>query len=98
MFELAIQDVGEDLHIAMGMGAEAGGGGDAVLVDDAQGVEVEMARILVVGEGESVAGVEPAVVGGTAIFGPANGTHEKPPERKVVADIVYTSIIDISSI
>jgi hypothetical protein len=32
----AVEHVADDLHVAVAVGAEAGAGGDAVLVDDAQ--------------------------------------------------------------
>src|SRR5204863_4420273 len=36
MLELATQDVGDNLHVTVWMGAKAGVGGDAVLIDHAQ--------------------------------------------------------------
>ena len=65
--ELAVEHVGEDLHVAVGVRAEALPGGDAVLVDHAQRAEAHVARVVVVREGEGVAAVEPAEFGVSAI-------------------------------
>jgi hypothetical protein len=46
-----------------GMHAEAHFGRDAVLVDHAQGAEMGLLRIVVIGEAEGVVGIEPAVLG-----------------------------------
>lgn len=73
MRQLATEDVAEDLSIAVRVGGEAGVGCDAVFVQDAQGAEVGVGGVVVVGEGEGVIGVEPAVVGVAAVAGAAEG-------------------------
>ena len=59
------------------MGAEAGAGGDAVLVDDAQAAEAHVVGIVIVGETEAMPGIEPAVVGVASFDGGTlgNGCH-----------------------
>jgi hypothetical protein len=56
------------------VGREALAGGDAVLVDDAQGAEAHVPRVVIIGEREGVVGVEPAVVG-VATFVGASDEH-----------------------
>lgn len=69
--QLAAQDIAEDFRIAVGMCREAGARRDAVLVEHAQAPEVLEARIVVVGEAEGMVGVQPAMVGMTALAGAA---------------------------
>src|SRR5258708_17599374 len=75
MAEGAFQDVGNDLHVAMSVSAEAAARLHAVFVDDPQRAEAYEAIVVVVGEGEGVAGVEPAVVELPAVGCLANGDH-----------------------
>src|SRR5690606_10513800 len=64
--------IGDDLHVRMGMRWKAGAGLDGVVVPDAQRAPVDPLRVVVVGEGEVVPGIQPAVVGGAeASKGPA---------------------------
>ena len=65
----SFEDVGEDLHVAVGMLAEARRGRDAVLVDDAQGAEAHVRGIVVLVKREAEVGVEPTVVGMAALGG-----------------------------
>jgi hypothetical protein len=55
--------------------AETGAGVDAVFVDDAEGAEVHVIIVAVVGEREAVVGIEPPVVGVAAVFGTTKGKH-----------------------
>ncbi len=48
----SFEDVTEDLHVAVGVFAEAALGGDDVLVDDAEGAEAHVGWVIVVGEAE----------------------------------------------
>ena len=63
MLEAALQHVGDDLHVPMGVGREALARRDPILVDHAQRTEADEPRIVVAGERERVPGVEPPVVG-----------------------------------
>jgi hypothetical protein len=63
----AVEHVADDLHVAVAVGAEAGAGGDAVFVDDAQVAHAHVGRVVVVGEREAVETLEPAVVGVTPV-------------------------------
>jgi hypothetical protein len=63
-----------------------------ILVDDAQGSEIDMLRIAVIAKGESVATVEPVDPGPAAFGGFANGQHGfTVPENNVV--LPYISIV-----
>src|SRR6185503_5788726 len=74
MFQSSLEDVGDDLHVAMGVRGKAAAGGDAVLVDDAQRPEADVLRIVVMAEGEAVFRVEPAEIGFAALL--------RTPERE----------------
>ena len=67
VLQLAFEDVGEDLHVAVAVRAEALARGDAVVVDHPQRPEVHPLRVVVVGEGEGVIGLEPAVIEESAV-------------------------------
>ena len=74
--QLTRQHVADDLHVAVAVGAEAGAGSDAVFVDDAQIAQAHELRVVVTGKGETVEGLEPAVVGVAAVLRFAKGQHD----------------------
>src|SRR5205823_9212134 len=65
--ERAFEHIGDDLHVAVAVRAEAATGLHAVLVDDAQHPVAHVLRVVVIGEGEAVVRVEPAVLGVAAL-------------------------------
>src|SRR5438552_13429028 len=69
MRKLAVDDVGNDLHVAMRVGVKAAVRGDDVVVEDAQGREVHVVGIVVVAEGKVPVRVQPAVVGVVTVGG-----------------------------
>src|SRR4051812_14885769 len=71
----AVQDVGDDFHVAMGMRRETGAALDPVFVDDPQGPEAFIGRVVIIAEGEGVAGLQPVYVGLAAVFGTPDGDH-----------------------
>jgi hypothetical protein len=75
MAQLAVDDVGEDLHVAVRVHAKAATGADAVFVDDPEVAKAHVARVVVIGEGKGVMGVEPAVVGMAALAGGPEDDH-----------------------
>ena len=75
VLEPALEDVGEDLHVAVAVRPEAGSGRDAVVVDHAQAAEAHVPRVVVLAERERVAAVEPAPVGLAALGGRSDGDH-----------------------
>ena len=62
MRELALEHVGEDLHVPMRVTREASEWGNPVVVDDPQGAEAHVRRIVVVREGKREMAVQPTVV------------------------------------
>ena len=56
-------DIGDDFHVAVRMRREAGLRSDAVVVPDADPAPAHAGRVVIIGEAEMVAGVEPAMVG-----------------------------------
>src|SRR5690606_3069626 len=72
--------VGDDLHVGMRMRREAGAGLDRVVVPDAQRAPAHPVGIVVVGEGEVMPRVGPAVVGAAealegSAFDHGEGSH-----------------------
>ena len=60
----------------MAVRAEARSGLHAILVDDAQRTEFDVVGIEVVGEGKSVEGLEPTVVGKPSLIAASDLVHE----------------------
>ena len=52
VLKLAFEDVGDNLHVAMGMSGEAGSSNNHVLINDAQGAKTHEAGVVVQVEGE----------------------------------------------
>jgi hypothetical protein len=75
MTQRALQDVADDLHVAVAVGAEARAGLHPVLVDHAQRAETHVLRVVIIGEGEAVVGVEPAVIGMAPVGAAAQFGH-----------------------
>src|SRR5436305_10170066 len=63
MRDRAFAHIGDDLHVAMGMGREAGVGGDLVVIPDPQGAVAHIVGVVVAAEREVMFCLEPAVVG-----------------------------------
>src|SRR2546421_738601 len=75
VLERALDDVRDDLHVAVAVGGKAPARLHPILVHDAQGAEAHVARVEVVGEGEGVAAREPAELGAAAPRARAGGDH-----------------------
>lgn len=71
----AIHDIGDNLHVPVRMHPEAHLGRDKIFVDDAQGTEMSVRRVIVIGEAEGVVGIEPTVVGVASFLGFAKCDH-----------------------
>jgi len=69
MCQLAIEDVAEDLGVAVRMGREAGATCDSVFIEDSQTAKVLELGVVVVCKAEGVVGVEPSVVAMTTFAG-----------------------------
>jgi hypothetical protein len=79
VLERALEDVGEDLHVAVAVRAEARSRLDPVVVDHAQAAKAHVARVVVLAERERVPAVEPAPVGPAAVLRASNRDHGMPP-------------------
>ena len=77
--ERALEHVGDDLHVAVPVRAEAGTRRDPVFVDDAQVAEAHVRRVVVVGERKTVKALEPAMIGVAAFRRFAQGQHGRSP-------------------
>jgi len=60
--QLAFKHIAEDFHVAMPMAAEAGAGRDPVFVDHPQRAEAHLLRIVIIGKGKGMPGIQPAVI------------------------------------
>ena len=63
MADGAFADVGDDFHVRMRVRREAGAGLDGVVIPHPQRTPVHARRVVVLGEGEVVLGIQPTVVG-----------------------------------
>ena len=75
MFERSVEDVRQDLHVAVAVGAEPGSGLHAVVVQDPEAAERHVVRVVVVPERERVPAVEPFPVGVSTLPGPPDLNH-----------------------
>src|SRR5208337_5512674 len=75
VLQRAFQDVGDDLHIAVRMRGKPRAACDAVVVHDAQGAEMNVRGVVIIGERKGKARIEPAVVGMAARVALANENH-----------------------
>ena len=91
--EGALENISDDFHILVRMSREAGTARDAVVVHHAQGAELHVFRVKIVGEGKGEAGVKPAVVGMAAVAAFANGDHLKDLLGTVHIIVVITTIV-----
>ena len=71
MRELAGEYVGEDLGVAVGVRRKSVQGSHAVFVKNTQGAELLEGWVVVLGEGEGVVAVQPAVIGVATVRGTA---------------------------
>src|ERR1700687_3677978 len=78
MLERALEDVGDDFHVAVRVHREAAATGHAIVVHDAQGAKLHMLWVIVIGKGKGEMSVQPAVVGVAALVAFANVDHDAP--------------------
>ena len=71
----AVQDVSDDLHVAMGMGRKARPALDPVFIDHPQGAEAFIGRVVIIAKGKAVARIQPGDLGPAAVFGAPDGDH-----------------------
>jgi len=63
MREAAFEDVTDNLHVAMGVGAKTLPRSYTIVVDDPQSAESHVRGVVIVREGKGMPGIQPAVVG-----------------------------------
>src|ERR1019366_5128590 len=75
VLKLARQDIGNDLHIVMGMRRETAAGRNPIFIDHAQRAEAHPLRIGVIVKTESMARLQPAVVAAATLIARSDGHH-----------------------
>ncbi|MOA25201.1 hypothetical protein D3C78_1459130 [compost metagenome] len=68
--------IGDDFHVAVRMRREATASGDQVVVPDPQVAPLHPLRVIVLGKGKVMVGVEPAMVGVTKALEGAQLQHD----------------------
>jgi len=68
VLERAFEDIGDDFHVAVRMRRETFARRHTILVDDAQRGKAHVPRVVIIGEGKRMPGVEPAVIGVAAVL------------------------------
>ena len=63
VFQRTFQDIGDDLHVTVGMGRKTFIWLDPILIDNPQVSEAHMLRVVITGKGKGVIGIQPAVFG-----------------------------------
>ena len=73
--ESALENVSDDLHVAVRMHGESAAGCDDIFIDDAQRTKAHPLRIAILVEGKRVTRVEPAVIAAAALVTGTNLEH-----------------------
>jgi hypothetical protein len=76
MRELPFENVAEDFHVPVRMCPKPPARSDTILVYDAQGAKSHVLRVKVIGEGKSMARIEPPVVCMAPFFTSAQCNHD----------------------
>jgi len=92
VFQRAAQHVGDDLHVAVAVGAETLAADHLVFVDHPQRAEAGVALVVVAGEGEGVLGVQPAMVGLATGGALADLQHGDSPWCSMVSMAVWVGV------
>src|SRR5258708_36418295 len=77
VFERAFEDVGDDFHVVVGVGAETLAGGDPIVIDNAEGAVAHVGWVVAGVEGEDMAGFVAGAVGGPAVRAGGGGGDER---------------------
>ena len=86
VLQRALENVADDFHVLVRMGAEAHAGHDEVVVDDPQRAKTEPLRVVIVRETERVVAVQPAVFGMAAFICFSNYHHGPTLPRRVILE------------
>jgi len=80
----ALQNIGEDLHIAMPVPSKPSARGDAILINHKQAPEAHELWVIIIGKRKRVVRVEPAMVGMAPLVTSANLYHLSFPSLNKV--------------
>ena len=94
--ELALEDIGQDLHVGVAVRREAPARGDAIFIDHAQRAESHEARVVIIRERERVMTVEPAVIR-MAALGTGTDLNLHGGHRRSCPDPAQTPVLEQSS-
>ena len=75
MFQRAFDDVRDDLHVAVAVGAEPRPGPDPVLIDNSQRAEAHVTGVVVVAKRKGVTTVQPPQIGRAAFLRASHCDH-----------------------
>src|SRR6185369_2835629 len=62
VFQRTFQDIGDDLHVTVGMGRKTFFWLDPILINDPQISETHMLLVVIVGKGKGMIGIQPAMI------------------------------------
>ena len=79
VLQRAAHDIGDNLHVAVRVHAEAGRGRNPVVVDYTQAAKAHVVRVVVVAEGSRMSAIEPVECRLAALGGRSSNNHETPP-------------------
>src|SRR5262249_19289154 len=88
VLESAFEDVGQNLHVAVAVPAEALAGLDTVVVQHPKGSKAHVRGVLVVTEGKRMPAVEPAQLGLPSLVGSPNLDHGAPYAQECRPDSI----------
>src|SRR5712664_1998766 len=77
VFELAGKDIGDDLHIAMGMSGKPAFGRDPIFVNDAQRAETHPFGVGIVAKAKRMVGFQPAVIAAATLIAASDANHDR---------------------
>src|SRR5262245_61305218 len=91
VFQRSLENIGNDLHVAVAMHPKALAWLHAIVVDHSEGAEAHECGVVIVAKGERVVGIEPTVIQVTSLSSLAYQDHGFPP-------FIYILTVDISTI
>src|ERR1041385_3906025 len=87
----AAQNIGDDLHVAMGMRGKSCPALDPVFIDDPQRAEAFIGRVVIIAERKAVPGLQPIDLGFAAIFRATDGNHANVQIPKFASSLYQAS-------
>jgi hypothetical protein len=80
MFERTVDHIGDDFHFTVRVQWETAGGRDRVVIENAQGPEIHIIRIMIMVKGEMPIGAKPIGLSVITVFGANSLDHIAPPD------------------